>query len=75
MESPFSGLGKILMICGGVIILAGFLLYLGGKIPGLGRLPGDYVFKRGNVTVYLPLGTGLLLSIILSILFSIFSRR
>ena len=41
----------------------------------LGRLPGDFVFKKGNVTVYLPFGTCLLLSIILTILFSLFSRR
>ncbi|HEY8343952.1 MAG TPA: DUF2905 domain-containing protein [Bacillota bacterium] len=75
MESPFAGLGKVLVICGGVLILAGLLLYLGGRIPGLGRLPGDFMFKKGNVTVYLPLGTSLLLSIILTILFSLFSRR
>ena len=75
MESPFAGFGKVLVICGGVLILAGLLLYLGGRIPGLGRLPGDFMFKKGNVTVYLPFGTSLLLSIILTILFSLFSRR
>ena len=72
---PFSGFGKFLMIVGGVIFIVGGLMSLAGKIPWLGHLPGDIHFKRGNFQFYFPLGTSIVLSILLSLILSLFFRR
>jgi hypothetical protein len=73
--NEFSGLGKILVIAGIVIAGIGILLWLGGKIPGIGRLPGDILIKRGNFTFYFPIVTSILLSIILSIILALLRRK
>jgi hypothetical protein len=65
----FIVLGIFLLIFGGVLLLAGRL-----GVPFLGRLPGDLVFRRDGVSIYLPLATSLLLSIILTILLNIIVR-
>lgn len=75
MENPFSSIGRMLIIFGLLIILIGAILLFGGKIPGLGRLPGDIMIKRGNFTFYFPLTTGILISILLSLLLALLSRR
>lgn len=72
--ADFSGLGKMLMIVGIVLIIVGGLLYLGGKIPGIGRLPGDIVIKRGNLTIYFPVVTCIILSLLLSLVLAWFRR-
>ncbi len=69
-----SSLGKILIIIGALLIVVGVLVLIGGKL-GLGRLPGDIVFKKGNFTFYFPLMTGIIISVILTILFNIITRR
>jgi len=46
-----------------------------GRIPWLGRLPGDIVVRRGPVTFYFPLVTSLVVSIVLSVIFGLFWRR
>jgi hypothetical protein len=66
--NEFSGLGKLLMILGIVLLSLGAFFWLGGKIPGIGRLPGDIMIKRGNFTFYFPLATCVLLSIIFSVI-------
>ncbi len=68
------GIGKLLI--GGAILLLvlGGLLLLLGRL-GLDRLPGDLVFKRGNLTVYFPIGLMILLSIVGTILLNFFLRR
>jgi DUF2905 family protein len=68
------GIGRLLI--GGAIILLvlGGLFLLLGRI-GLDRLPGDLVFKRGNVTVYFPIGLMILLSIVATIVLNLFFRR
>ncbi len=72
-------LGKILLYLGFVmVVLGGFLVLAGscaGKVPWLGRLPGDINIERENWRFYLPLGTSILLSVVLSLLFWLFSRR
>lgn len=73
--SEFSGFGKMLIIIGLMVTGVGFLLWLGGKIPGLGHLPGDIIIKRGNFTFYFPLVTSILLSIILSIIIALLRRK
>jgi len=68
-------IGKALLVLGLVIALAGFVLLLAGRVPWIGRLPGDIHIERGNWTFYFPLGTSILLSVILTLLFWLFGRR
>jgi hypothetical protein len=70
-----SDLGKLLIGLGAVIIVAGILLVLLGRthLP-LGRLPGDFLYRGKNTTVYFPLATSVLVSIVLSILLYVVSR-
>ncbi|KRT71433.1 MAG: hypothetical protein XU13_C0048G0009 [Candidatus Rokubacteria bacterium CSP1-6] len=72
------GLGKLLIGFGVVmIVLGGIFLLLGnlsGKVPWIGRLPGDIYIQRGNWSFYFPLATSILLSIILTLIFSLFRR-
>ncbi|MDY0187760.1 MAG: DUF2905 domain-containing protein [Syntrophus sp. (in: bacteria)] len=64
------------MILFGLILTAvGFLLLLAGKIPWIGRLPGDFYFRGKQVTFYFPLTTSLLISLILTLLLWLISRR
>lgn len=63
-----SGLGKTLIILGLLLAATGVLLTFAGKLPWLGRLPGDIYLKRGNFSFYFPLATSILLSLILSLL-------
>jgi hypothetical protein len=73
--SGFESLGRLLLIFGVVLVLVGGLLLLAGKVPFLGRLPGDIVIERKNFTFYFPLATSILLSILLTLLLSLFGRR
>lgn len=68
-------IGKFIMIMGLGVLALGAILWFGGRIPGIGKLPGDILFKRGNFTFYFPLATSILLSIILSIIIALFRRR
>ncbi len=67
-------LGRALMLFGGALIVVGALLSLGGRIPWLGRLPGDIVIERENFRFYFPLATAILISIVLSIIAALFRR-
>lgn len=66
---------KTLIFFGVVLIAAGFIAGLFGKVPGIGRLPGDFYFRKGSFTFYFPLTTSLLLSLLLTLVFTIFGRR
>ena len=65
MPPGLGGLGRMLMMTGGVLFLLGLALNLLGR-SGLGRLPGDVVVERGHVTFYFPIITSILLSLLLS---------
>ena len=65
-------MGRLLVIVGVLIAGAGLLIMAG--FP-LGRLPGDFAFRRGNLSVYIPLGTSILVSVVLTLLFALFGRR
>ncbi|HTP66399.1 MAG TPA: DUF2905 domain-containing protein [Geobacteraceae bacterium] len=67
-------LGKSLIIMGIVIAAVGVVITFAGKIPWLGRLPGDIYIKRDSFTFYFPLATSILLSIIISLVFWILKR-
>ncbi len=71
----FEGLAKLLILFGVVLVLLGGLLLVVGKIPYIGRLPGDFYIERENFTFYFPLATSMLISILLTFLFSLFGRR
>ena len=71
----WQGFGKMLLLIGATLMVLGGLILLLGKIPGVGRLPGDIYFHRGNFTFYFPLATCILLSIVLSIVLSLLLRR
>jgi len=73
--SELSGLGKILVLTGLGLVGVGVLLWIGGKIPGLGRLPGDIVIKRENFTFYFPLATCIIMSVVLSLILALFRRH
>ena len=66
-------LGRLLIVLGGLLLLVGVALTFFGRL-GLGRLPGDFVYRRGNFSFYFPLMTSILLSIALSLLLWLFRR-
>jgi hypothetical protein len=68
-------IGKALIVLGLAIVLVGVVLIFFGRIPWLGRLPGDIHVQRGSWSFYFPLATSLLLSVVLSLLFYVFGRR
>ena len=73
-----ASLARILLAVGLVIALAGGALLLADRLPflgRLGRLPGDLHFRRGGVTIYVPLATCLLLSIVLTIVLGLLTRK
>ena len=64
----FTDLGRWLIGLGVILLLAGVVFLAVGRLPWLGRLPGDIVIKRDGLTVFIPLGTMLLASLVLTIL-------
>ncbi len=69
-----SELGKLLVFVGGLIVVVGLVFIVGGRIPFLGRLPGDFSFSRGNTHIYFPLATSVVLSVILTLVLNLFFR-
>jgi len=67
-------IARLLILSGGVLFLAGVLLYILGRLTGLGRLPGDIFFKNGNFSFYFPITTCLAVSLFLTLLFNFFRR-
>jgi len=67
-------LGKAILVVGLLLVGLGALLWLLGRIPGVGRLPGDIYIKRGNFIFYFPLATCILISIVISLLLALFRR-
>ncbi|HZN53479.1 MAG TPA: DUF2905 domain-containing protein [Methylomirabilota bacterium] len=70
-----SDVGKALVALGLLIALAGVVIMLVGRVPWLGRLPGDIHIERGNFSFYFPLATSLVLSVVLTLLLYIVGRR
>ena len=67
-------MAKMLIIMGVVLIAVGLVIAYGPKIPWLGKLPGDISIKKGNFSFYFPITTSIIISIILTILFSVFRK-
>jgi len=65
-------LGKFLVLTGVLLVLLGFLLLAFGKIfPLIGHLPGDIELKRDNFTVYIPIASSLLISLLLTVVLNL----
>ena len=69
-----SGLGRLLIILGVVLVAAGIIISFAPRIPWLGRLPGDIYIKKENFSFYFPLATCILLSLVLSLILWLFRR-
>lgn len=74
MEASVSELGRFLILVGVILVGLGLLLSVAGKIPWLGRLPGDIYYKTDHVTIYFPLMTSIVLSLAVTLLFYLFRR-
>ncbi|HET6370829.1 MAG TPA: DUF2905 domain-containing protein [Nitrospiria bacterium] len=68
-------LGRLILVMGLVLVLLGGLLLLSGRIPWLGKLPGDILIQRRNFTFYFPLATSILISLLLTLVFWLLGRR
>jgi hypothetical protein len=70
IPGPMPELGRVLIVLGIVLALVGLAL-----VPWIGRLPGDVHVQRGNWTLYVPLGTSIVLSVILTLVLWLIGRR
>jgi len=68
------GLGKSLIVIGLIIAVIGLVITLAGRLPWLGRLPGDIYIKKDNFTFYFPLATSIILSAIISLILWLLRR-
>ncbi len=68
------GLGKLLVTAGIILVLAGIVVSVAGRIPWLGRLPGDILIRRENFTFYFPLTSSLLVSALISLILYLLRR-
>lgn len=68
----FSGLGRALVVVGILLVILG--LALSGKLPFLGRLPGDIRIQRDGFTFYFPLTSCMLLSVLVSLILTLFRK-
>ena len=73
--TDFSSLGKVMMVVGALLFLVGLFLVWGPKIPYLGRLPGDFFVQRKGFSLYFPVVTCVVLSILATLILNIISRR
>jgi hypothetical protein len=72
--NPLISVGKLLIFLGLVLIVLGGLLVLVTKVPWLGRLPGDFFYRGEKFSLYFPLATSILISLLLTLLFALFRR-
>jgi len=68
-------LGRTLVIFGLAVVAVGGLVMLAGKVPFVGKLPGDIVGRKGNFTLYAPIMTGIILSLVLTLVLNLWARR
>jgi len=75
MADGIQYIGKVLIIAGITAVAIGGLFMLAGKVPWIGRLPGDIIIQKRNLTFYFPLATSVLLSLLLTLVFWFFGRK
>ncbi|MFL5758027.1 MAG: DUF2905 domain-containing protein [Chloroflexota bacterium] len=69
------GIGRTLIGVGAVLLILGFLFVLAPRVPFLGHLPGDITIQRDGFTLYIPIATMLVVSVVASLLLAILNRR
>lgn len=70
-----SQLGKILLLVGVILAIIGAILTFANKVPFIGKLPGDLYIKKNNISIYFPLTTSIIISIILSVILYFLGRK
>jgi Protein of unknown function (DUF2905) len=70
----FEPIGRALVVIGLFIAALGAVMLLTPRVPWLGRLPGDIVIHRDDLTIYIPITTMLIVSVVLSVLLSLIGR-
>ena len=68
-------IGWSLVVLGAVIVVVGLVLVFGDRIPLLGHLPGDIVIRGDNLTIFIPLGTMFVVSVLVSLVLAFLNRR
>ncbi|MFZ8843677.1 MULTISPECIES: DUF2905 domain-containing protein [Thermoflexus] len=71
---PFQEFGRWFILIGLFFLAFGFLFLLIGRVPGLGRLPGDILIQKGNFVFFFPLATSILLSLLLTLVLNLVFR-
>ena len=75
MTATVEPIGRVLIVVGLAIAAAGAVLVLGPRLPLLGHLTGDITLRRDGLTVFIPLGTMVVLSVVASVVLSLLGRR
>jgi len=70
-----NAMAKSLILVGSILVLVGIIAVFFDKVPGLGKLPGDFHIRKNSFSFYFPLTTCVILSLILTLLFSIFGKK
>ena len=76
--ADLSAIGRVLVGVGLTLVVVGLVVLVASRVPflqNLGRLPGDIVIRRGNTTVYVPIVTSILASLLLTLVLSVVFRR
>jgi hypothetical protein len=72
--ADLSSAGRTILLLGAILVVVGLLLTLVGRIPLLGRLPGDVVIQRENLTCAVPIATSILISLLLTLILNVVAR-
>jgi len=75
MNEGIQHIGRMMVITGIILAAAGGLLMLSSRISWIGRLPGDIMVQKKNFTFFAPLGTSILISLLLSLIFCLMGKR
>jgi hypothetical protein len=67
-------MARLLMILGAGVFFVGVLFFFGARLPWFGNLPGDIIVKRDNFTLFAPIGTMIIVSIVLTIVLNVIGR-
>ncbi len=70
-----SSMGKILILIGAIIVLAGIFFALGGKLPWLGRLPGDIYIQKKGFSFFFPITTSIVISLAVSLVMIFLNKK
>ncbi|CAA9292176.1 MAG: hypothetical protein AVDCRST_MAG77-5256 [uncultured Chloroflexi bacterium] len=73
--TDLSSMGRMVLILGLFVVAIGALMLTAGRVPFLGRLPGDIAVQRGSWSFYFPLATSIVLSLVLTVVLNLFARR